>query len=347
MAALLAIVAVGALMLAGSPRRPAPTAGLAGNGAILVGVGSELWLADADDSHARRLDIGLGKSSSPAFSPDGTRFAFKTREAGRPWSLFVADADGSNARSVSGDFPIVALELDGITWSRDGSALAFTSSDAGTDRLYRVDLDGGEPVALTDKQANRAYPAWSPDGAWLAYQSRPTPSGRPSLMISRPDGSGERALASVTVDNASFAAPQWAADSRRIAYFSSGGGPHVVAYVDLEGRETVVSLPGEDAVNPVWSADGRYLAYSVTTTGGFVVDVDDPTKRISIPRAFSDCGMAWAPDATALLGLDAECTGLYRIPVADPQAATRIGLPEGPIDIAAWQRMAPYSGTAR
>jgi hypothetical protein len=85
----------------------------------------------------------------------------------------------------------------------------------------------------------------------------------------------------------------------------------------------------------------------VTTTGGFVVDVNDQTKRVLIPRAFSDCGIGWAPDATALLGLDAECTGLYRIPLADPRAATRIGLPEGPIDNATWQRTAPYSGTER
>jgi Tol biopolymer transport system component len=347
MAALLAIAATAALLVAGSPRRPAPPAGLAGNGAIVVGVGTELWLANTDGSNARRLDIGLGQSTSPVFSPDGTKVAFMTRVgAATPYSLFVANADGTGARSLTGDMKVVTYELAGITWSPDGRTLVFASSDAGTDRLYLVGIDGGAPVALTDEQSNRAWPAWSPDGAWLAYQGKPT-SVRLSLMISRPDGSGERALASVEAFNSSFAGPQWAADSQRIAYFRSVTGPHVVAFVDLEGKETVVSLPGEDAVNPVWSPDGRFLAYSVMTTGGVVVDMADQTKRILIPRLFSDCGMAWAPDGTELLGLDAACTGVYRIPLADPRAATRIGLPEAPINNAAWQRTAPYSGTER
>jgi Tol biopolymer transport system component len=270
-----------------------------------------------------------------------------TRVSSRtPYSLFLANADGTGARSLTGDMKIITGSLAGITWSPDGRTVVFASSDAGIDRLYRVGIDGGAPVALTDKQSNRAWPAWSPDGAWLAYQHKPT-SGVAALAISRPDGSGERTLASVEATNQSFAGPKWAPDSQRIAYFRSIAGPHLVAFIDLEGRETVVSLPDEDAINPVWSPDGRFLAYSVTTTGGFVVDVNDQTKRVLIPRAFSDCGIGWAPDATALLGLDAECTGLYRIPLADPRAATRIGLPEGPIDNATWQRTAPYPGTER
>ena len=164
-------------------------------------------------------------------------------------------------------------------------------------------------MALTDKQSNRAWPAWSPDGARLAYQGKPTSEGS-SLMISRPDGSGERTTASIKVFNASFAGAQWAADSQRIAYFRSVSGPHVVAFVDLEGEETVVSLPDEDAVNPVWSPSGRFLAYSVNPTGGFVVDMADQTKRILIRRCSATAAWRWAPDGTALLGLDAACTGV-------------------------------------
>ena len=341
MVALLAILAVGALVFVGSQRRPAPPIGLAGNGSIVTGVGTEVWLANADGSDPHRLDIGLGQSISPVFSPDGTKLAFMTRVgAMTPYSLFVANADGTGARSLTGDMKVVTSELAGITWSPDGQTLVFASIDAGSDRLYRVGADGGALVALTDEQSNRAWPAWSPDGAWLAYQGKPASEGS-SLMISRPDGSGERTLASVKAFNASFAGAQWAADSQRIAYFRSVSGPHVVAFVDLEGQETVVSLPDEDAVNPVWSPDGRFLAYSVNPTGGFVVDMADQTKRILIPTLFSDCGMAWAPDGTALLGLDAACTGVYRIPLADPRAASRIDFPEAPINNATWQRTAP------
>ena len=149
------------------------------------------WLANADGSDPHRLDIGLGQSISPVFSPDGTKLAFMTRVgAMTPYSLFVANADGTGARSVTGDMKVVTSELAGITWSPDGRTLIFASSDAS-----KTACIGSAPtaalVALTDKQSNRAWPAWSPDGAWLAYQGKPTSEGS-SLMISRPDGSGER-----------------------------------------------------------------------------------------------------------------------------------------------------------
>ena len=74
-AALLAVALAGVLLVAGS-RRPA------GNGAILTGIGTELWLAGADGTNPHQLAIGLGEAVSPVFSQDGARVAFLTRAAG-------------------------------------------------------------------------------------------------------------------------------------------------------------------------------------------------------------------------------------------------------------------------
>jgi Tol biopolymer transport system component len=341
-AAVLAATLAGALFLIGSQRHPAPPFGLAGNGSIVVGIDGHLWLAGADGSGAGRLFLGQTFASSPVYSPDGTRLAFKTRGAERtPWSVYAANPDGSAARSLTGDFPVAAWELDGPSWSPDGTTIAFSSSDHGINRIYLVGTDGrGIVNALTGRDMDRRYPAFSPDGAWIAYRATPLDSAQStSLMIRRPDGSGERTLVSVPWGDMSFSGAQWAADSRRIAYFR-GQGTHVVGMVDLDGHETVISLPGEDAVNPAWSPDGTQLVYSVTD-GSFVVDVGDPKRRLAIPGEFSDCGLAWAPDGTALIGIDHACTSLYRIPLDDPAAARRIEIPEGVIDAIAWQRIAP------
>jgi hypothetical protein len=150
---------------------------------------------------------------------------------------------------------------------------------------------------------------------------------------------------SVPLQDASFSAPQWAPDSKRLAYFTTGQGANlavssgngVVGVVGLDGANNQLSLEGEDAFNPMWSPDGRNLLYSYD--GATVVDVDDPSSRIEIPAGLADCAAAWAPDATAVLGLGRDCKDLFRIPLADPGAATRIAVPAGALWNASWQRI--------
>ncbi|OGO55919.1 MAG: hypothetical protein A2V85_07845 [Chloroflexi bacterium RBG_16_72_14] len=340
--ALLAAALAGALLLAGSQNRLRPF-GLASNGAIIVDVDARLWRANADGSNPQVLEIGLGRAFSPVFSPDGTKVAFLSQAAERtPMSVFVANTDGSGARNVTGDMAVVAGPLDSVAWSPDGTRLVFSSSDDGRLSLYVVGADGTGLAALTGADGSRRFPRWSPDGQWLAYQLKPSAvPGGTHLAISRPDGSDERRLQSVEDGNASFAAPQWSADSKRIAFFRKEGYAHVVGITDLDGTEEIVSVPGEDAVNPAWSPDDAHLLYTLANGAMVIINGDTPANRVTIPAGVAGCGASWSPDATVILGLGETCTQLFRIPVDDPASTTPIDIPEGPINIAAWQRTAP------
>jgi Tol biopolymer transport system component len=349
---LLLIAAVGLLALAlaasvafiaSRPRLPPPY-GLASNGSIVVGVGKELWLMDADGGRSHRLDIGLGTAIGPVFSPDGTKFAFMSRPATATNSvMFVANADGTGARALTSGLPIVTPDLAGITWSPDGSTIVFNSSDKGLNRLYSVGVDGSGLRAISDRSADRRYPAWSPDGRWLAYRMDPANplDSDAYLAISRPDGTGERRLLKWPTGDASFSGSQWAGDSNRITYFRSEGTMgHVVGVVGLDGTQAILSRPTEDAANPAVSPDGHHVAYGMYS-GAAVVDLDDPSSRIEIPSGLAECGALWAPDATALLGGAIDCKALFRIPLDHPAAATRIALPDGGMTNWSWQRLAP------
>ena len=340
---LLAVAIVGAALFVGSIRRAAPPFGLAANGTIVIGYGTELMLLNADGRDPRPLDIGLGNAVAPVFSPDGTKVAFVTQPAKRtPFALFVANADGSDARSVTGDMPVVTSELAGIAWSPDSSSLVFQSSDKGRNRLYRVGVDGTGLEAITDRDADRVYPSWSPDGKWLSYKLTLTDGGWSThLAISRPDGTGEQRLVSETSSKAAFSGSGWMIDSEGIVYFRSSSSGHSVARVDLEGNETLLSRPGvEDAFNPVLSPDGRRVAFGMQS-GAAIVDLDDPSSRVDLPEGLAECGAVWAPDGTVLLGFGFDCTELYRIPVDDPAAAERIAVPPGSLNNGSWQRLAP------
>ena len=343
LAALLLIVAAGALFVIGSQRRAAPPFGLAANGSIMIGVDSQLWLASFDGAEAKPLNIGLGEVMSPVFSPDGTKVAFMARPAERtPYALFVANADGSEARSVTGDMRVVTSELAGIAWSPDSSSLVFQSSDKGRNRLYRVGVDGTGLEAITDRDADRAYPSWSPDGKWLSYKLTVIDGGWSThLAIARPDGTGEQRLVSETSSKAAFSGSVWMIDSEGIVYFRSSSSGHSVARVDLDGNETLLSRPDvENAYNPALSPDGRRVAFGLES-GAAIVDLDDPSSRVDLPTGLAECGAVWSPDGTILLGFGFDCTELYRIPLDNPAAAERIAVPPGSLNNGSWQRLAP------
>ncbi|MEZ4634272.1 MAG: hypothetical protein R2873_13010 [Caldilineaceae bacterium] len=77
----------------------------------------DLVRIDVASGERQRLDTGAEdvNNLSPAWSPDGSRILFfsdRAAEDGSPWSLWIADSDGGNARQ---------LALDGVdlTYAED------------------------------------------------------------------------------------------------------------------------------------------------------------------------------------------------------------------------------------
>jgi Tol biopolymer transport system component len=127
--------------------------------------GSQVWLGGGT---GRRLQITplmggairpyLGdRVVTPAWSPDGARLVYHTRDAGDP--IFVADRDGGNARQIfiganagiHNHFPV---------WSLDGRSILFVSGSPATNELdiWRIAPEGGQPERLTNHNAVVGYP---------------------------------------------------------------------------------------------------------------------------------------------------------------------------------------------
>ena len=140
-----------------------------------------------------------------ALSPDGTRMCLPVRRASRT-TLHCMARDGSGLRTLA-----PSLDVRGAaSWSPDGRWLAISAREGAGVRLFKVPLDGAEPVRLVGSVASN--PAWSPDGRFILYSGAPrarsaplravTPEGAPfpfaELAVDRvgdsyrflPDGSG-------------------------------------------------------------------------------------------------------------------------------------------------------------
>jgi Tol biopolymer transport system component len=193
---------------------------------------------------------------APVWSPSGDRIAHHRIEADGNAAVYVTDPATGDQRRVAAVGPPSTSDPR-VSWSPDGSRLAFWSTAGSDNEIQVVNLaDEAVSTVSPDPSADR-YPAWSPTDDLLAFWS--DRSGRGAIWLAAPDGSGLRQL----VEVGSAAGPvAWAPDGTSLAVALERPGPTwQIRIVDLEGT-TLGALEAEGgALAPAWSPDGSRLAY--------------------------------------------------------------------------------------
>ena len=102
------------------------------------------------------------------------------------------------------------------------------------------------------------WPAWSPDGRWIAYEPVHGASG---IVVIKTNGRGKRRVSDACM------VPRWSPDGQRIVV---EGGSRYISIVDLrKRREREIALPMTRIHDPDWSPDGARIAFTGETNTGF------------------------------------------------------------------------------
>lgn len=118
------------------------------------------------------LLVDTRQTTEPALSPDRRRIAFTVitinprDEDDRPSDIWVADADGRNARPVTSD----TVRESHPSWTPDGTRIVFTANTRrGGDQIAIINADGTGRRNLTVPPGNAEAPVVSPDGRQVAF----------------------------------------------------------------------------------------------------------------------------------------------------------------------------------
>ena len=174
----------------------------------------DIWTAKPDGTDPRQLIFNAGFNDWPAVSPDGRTIVFQSDRTGEQ-HLWRMNSDGSNQTQLTnGDAERNA------SISPDGKWVYYNSSTDSS--LWKVALDGGQPVKLTNDYA--VYPSVSPDGNLIATFGFPK-YGHEAVIVIR--GAGDlKTMAQLKLAPGFWISRtiQWEPDNKALIYALEDGG---------------------------------------------------------------------------------------------------------------------------
>jgi Tol biopolymer transport system component len=236
---------------------------------------ADLYVVSRESRRARAVVSSPGHDCGPAAIDASPALVFSSMrldgssDPGGHFQLYKMDPRSGKVRRLT----TTPGHNFGASWSPDGKHIAFSSTRNGSlgapnwpvssGSIFVMNADGSHAKQITDAASSEThnFPAWSPDGKWIAFQSTSkTEPLRPSIHVVRPNGEGRHI---VQYDGMY---PTWSPDSKRIAFNSARAGrvnEQDLYVMDADGSDARrLTKPGDGAeFMPSWSSDGKQLVY--------------------------------------------------------------------------------------
>jgi Tol biopolymer transport system component len=237
---------------------------------------------------------------SPAFSPDGRRIAFvRTIDSGVE-DLWIAGADGAAPRRMTFD----NLGITGVSWSRDGRSVVFSSNRAGPYSLWKLPASGGSPEWITGGGSKFKDPSTARARDLVAWENWIYEVNLWREPAGTPADEGAAAVIAASADEWNFD-PAFSPDGSRVAFVSTRSGSYEIWTSAADGTDAhaVTSFGGVRVGRPSWSPDGATIVFTARPDGPsdlYTVDAAGGPPRRLTREPGDEVAPAYSRDGRAL-----------------------------------------------
>jgi Tol biopolymer transport system component len=218
---------------------------------------SDIWLMNADGTNQRQLTNDGYVNYGADVSPDDRYVVFASTRADFTPHIWRMDIDGSNLRQLTN------TEDRRPSFTLDGQWVIYQSYRTGKATLWKVPVDSGEPVQLTDYAS--LGPEISPDGKLILcdyFDEQVTPTRWRMAVISSAGGPPIKLFDHV--EHPIQKEFDWSGDGRALLFLGMPVLPGNIWSQPLNGGKAVplTNFNADYIYNFARSRDGRQIAYS-------------------------------------------------------------------------------------
>lgn len=236
---------------------------------LVYNAGGRIYSYDIKTDISTLLESGVCSrcNNDHILSPDNTQIAVshQTYEDGQS-RVYILPIEGGIPTLIT---PIAPSYLHG--WSPDGTTLAYCAERNGEYDIYKISVQGGVEIKLTDAPGLNDGPEYTPCGNYIWFNS--VRSGLMQIWRMKEDGSEQT---QITIEESNSWFPHLSPDGKMVAYitYKKGDvapGDHPankdveIRLMPIEGGDykTLVKLFGGQGTLNVnsWSPDGTKLAF--------------------------------------------------------------------------------------
>lgn len=238
---------------------------------LIVNSKGFLYSINIENGEQKLINTGFAtkNNNDHGISPDGKQLVISHHAQEKPHNesstLYILPIEVGTPVQVTQNSPSYWHG-----WSPDGQWLYYTANRNNKWNIFKIKVEGGEEIQLTDNEFLDDGSDCSPDGKYVWFNSNRT--GVMQIWRMKTDGSGQ---VQITHDERQnwFAHPS--PDNTKIVYLSYP--PEVnfwdhpyykhvyLCLMDIDGQNMQVLAPlygGQGTINvPSWSPDSRYVAF--------------------------------------------------------------------------------------